>query len=215
MITFAGSMHIAIAGNIGSGKTTLAVMLARHYGWVPRLEPVIDNPYLEDYYADISRWAFNLEVYFLKERFKNILAIVKEKDKSSVQDRSIHEGVFVFAANNYAQGQLSQRDYETYMGLFEQMTTIVKYPDLLIYLRAPIEHLVANIQKRGREYEQTIPLDYLQGLNERYEDFINRQYKGRVMIVDVGGTDYQHRTEDFISIVDKIDAELFGLFSNN
>ncbi len=208
-------MHIAIAGNIGSGKTTLATMLARHYGWVPRLEPVIDNPYLEDYYSDISRWAFNMEVYFLKERFKNILAIISEKGKSSIQDRSIHEGVYVFAANNYAQGQLSERDYATYMELFEQMTTIVKYPDLLIYLRAPIEHLVANIQRRGRGYEQMMPLDYLRGLNERYEDFIRNRYKGRAMVIDVAGMDYQHRREDFLSIVDRVDAELFGLFSDN
>ncbi len=208
-------MHIAIAGNIGSGKTTLTKLLAKHYGWTPRLEPVIDNPYLGDYYADIRRWAFNLEVYFLKERFKNILEIIADKGSSSIQDRSIHEGVYVFAANNYAQGQLSDRDYETYMELFRQMTAIVKYPDLLVYLRAPIEHLVANIQQRGRDYEQTIPLEYLKGLNERYEHFISNRYKGRVIAVDVDGMDFLHRREDFLTVVDKIDAELFGLFSNN
>ncbi len=215
LTTFVPSMHIAIAGNIGSGKTTLATMLAGHYGWIPRFEPVIDNPYLEDYYRDISRWAFNVEVFFLKERFKNILIIRREKDKTSIQDRSIFEGVYVFAANNYAQGQLSDRDYETYMELFRHMTTIAQYPDMLIYLRASMEHLVANIQKRGREYEQAIPLDYLQRLNNRYEDFIKNQYKGRVMIVKVDGLDFEHREEDFDMIVNRIDAALYGLFSDN
>ncbi len=207
-------MLIAIAGNIGSGKTTLATMLARHYGWTPRLEPVIDNPYLEDYYADISRWAFCLEVYFLKERFKTVLDIARDKTTTYIQDRSIYEGVYVFAANNYAQGQLSRRDYETYMELFRQMTQIVNYPDLLIYLRAPLTSLVENIQHRGRAYEQTIPLDYLQGLNSSYENFINI-YEGRVIPIDTDGMDFLNRREDFLAITDKIDAELYGLFSKN
>ena len=206
-------MHIAIAGNIGSGKTTLTTMLARHYGWTPRFEPVMDNPYLEDYYHDIKRWAFNLEVYFLKERFRDILDILANPEITTIQDRSIFEGVYVFVANNYAQGQLSDRDFEAYMELFEQMTEIVKFPDLMIYLRAPIEHLMANIQKRGRDYEQTISLDYLKGLNAQYEDFIFNKYKGKVMVVDVNGLDYQHNQEDFMKITDKIDADLYGLFS--
>ena len=206
-------MHIAIAGNIGSGKTTLTTMLARHYGWTPRFEPVMDNPYLEDYYHDIKRWAFNLEVYFLKERFRDILDILANPEITTIQDRSIFEGVYVFVANNYAQGQLSDRDFEAYMELFEQMTEIVKFPDLMIYLRAPIEHLVANIQKRGRDYEQTISLDYLKGLNAQYEDFIFNKYKGKIMVVDVNGLDYQHNQEDFMKITDKIDADLYGLFS--
>ena len=206
-------MHIAIAGNIGSGKTTLTTMLARHYGWTPRFEPVMDNPYLEDYYHDIKRWAFNLEVYFLKERFRDILDILANPEITTIQDRSIFEGVYVFVANNYAQGQLSDRDFEAYMELFEQMTEIVKFPDLMIYLRAPIEHLVANIQKRGRDYEQTISLDYLKGLNAQYADFIFNKYKGKVMVVDVNGLDYQHNQEDFMKITDKIDADLYGLFS--
>ena len=206
-------MHIAIAGNIGSGKTTLTTMLAKHYGWTPHFEPVMDNPYLEDYYHDLKRWAFNLEVYFLKERFRDILDVVAHPEISTIQDRSIFEGVYVFVANNYAQGQLSDRDFEAYMELFEQMMDIVKYPDLMIYLRAPLEHLVANIQKRGREYEQTIALDYLKGLNERYDDFIFNKYKGRKMIIEVNGMDYQHNPADFRVITDRIDADLFGLFS--
>ncbi len=207
-------MHIAIAGNIGSGKTTLTKMLARHYGWEARLEPVMNNPYLDDYYKDIKRWAFNLEVFFLKERFKDVLRIAAHPEITTVQDRSIFEGVYVFVANNYAQGQLSDRDYEAYMELFEQMMSIVKMPDLMIYLRAPLEHLVKNIQKRGRQCEQTIPLEYLKGLNERYEEFIKEKYKGKVMIVDVTGMDYQSNQEDFLKITDRIDAELFGLFSD-
>lgn len=205
-------MNIAVAGNIGSGKTTLTNMLARHYGWVPRYEPVMENPYLEDYYHDIKRWAFNLEVYFLKERFKDVLDIVAHPEQTTIQDRSIFEGVYVFVANNYAQGQLSDRDFEAYMELFEQMMDIVHYPDLMIYLRAPLEHLVANIQKRGRDYEQSISLEYLKGLNERYEEFIFKKYKGKVMVVEVNGMDFQHRPEDFRKITDRIDAHLFGLF---
>lgn len=208
-------VHIAIAGNIGSGKTTLTTMLAKHYGWKPHFEPVMDNPYLEDYYHDLKRWAFNLEVYFLKERFRDILDVLSHPEISTVQDRSIFEGVYVFVANNYAQGQLSERDFEAYMELFEQMMEVVKFPDLMIYLRAPLEHLVANIQKRGRDYEQTIALDYLKGLNERYEDFIFNKYKGKKMIIEVNGMDYLHNPEDFRKITDKIDADLFGLFSEN
>lgn len=207
-------MHIAIAGNIGSGKTTLTRMLSLHYGWTPRFEPVMDNPYLEDYYKDIRRWAFNLEVFFLKERFRDVLDITAHPEKTVIQDRSIFEGVYVFVANNYAQGQLSERDYTAYMELFDQMINIVKYPDLMIYLRAPLEKLVENIQKRGRDYEQTISLDYLKGLNERYEEFIKNRYRGRVMTVDVSNMDFQNRQEDFLKITDRIDAELFGLFSN-
>lgn len=204
-------MHIAIAGNIGCGKTTLTKMLAKHYGWEPRFEAVNYNPYLEDYYKDIERWSFPLEVYFLKERFKDILDI-NASDHTIVQDRSIFEGVHVFVANNKAQGNLSDRDYETFMELFEQMMSIVKMPDLMIYLRASIPHLVANIQKRGREYEQQIQIEYLQGLNERYEDFIFNRYDGRTLVVDVTQMDFQHNKEDFAAIVDKINARLFNLF---
>lgn len=204
-------MHIAIAGNIGSGKTTLTKMLAKHYGWEARFERVMDNPYLEDYYRDIKRWSFNLEVFFLKERFKDVLAI-RHSRNTVIQDRSIFEGVYVFTKNNHDQGTISDLDYETYMELFDNMVSIVKEPDLMIYLRSSIEHLVDNIQKRGREYEQTMKLDYLKGLNQRYEDFIQNHYKGRVLVVDVNDMDYEHNPEDFRKITDKIDQILYGLF---
>ena len=204
-------MHIAIAGNIGSGKTTLTKMLAKRYGWKPRFESVDYNPYLEDYYKDIKRWSFPMEVFFLKERFKDLLEI-SQSDESVVQDRSIYEGVYVFTENNYAMGNLDDRDYETYMELFEDMTDAVQFPDLMIYLRASVSHLVSNIEKRGREYEQKMPLDYLENLNKRYEEFIKEKYKGRVLTIDVDNLDYQHQPKDFGFITDKIDRELFGLF---
>ena len=204
-------MHIAIAGNIGSGKTTLTTMLAKRYGWKPRFESVDYNPYLEDYYKDIKRWSFPMEVFFLKERFKDLLEISRS-DESVVQDRSIYEGVYVFTENNYAMGNLEDRDYETYMELFEDMTDAVQFPDLMIYLRASVSHLVSNIEKRGREYEQKMPLDYLENLNKRYEEFIKEKYKGRVLTIDVDNLDYQHQPKDFGFITDKIDRELFGLF---
>lgn len=206
-------MHIAIAGNIGSGKSTLTKMLAKHYGWEPRYEAVEHNPYLEDYYRDIHRWSFNLEVYFLKERFRDLLAIA-EADHTIIQDRTIYEGVYVFMQNNKAMGNLSERDYLTYMELFEQMMSMVRLPDLMIYLRASVPHLVGNIQKRGREYEQTIQLDYLQNLNERYEDFIYNKYPGQVMTIEKDHLDFLNRSKDFAQIVDRIDRTLFGLFSN-
>lgn len=206
-------MHIAIAGNIGSGKTTLTTLLAQHYGWTPRFEAVDYNPYLEDYYQDIPRWSFNMEVFFLKERFRDLLAI-EQSETAVIQDRSIYEGVYVFTATNKAMGNLSDRDFETYMGLFESMMMIVKYPDLMIYLRASVPHLVANIQRRGRDYEQSMPLDYLTHLNERYEDFIFHKYKGKVLVMDVDGLDFLHNPKELAQIVDKVDANLFGLFSH-
>lgn len=204
-------MHIAIAGNIGSGKTTLTRMLSKHYGWEPKFESVVENPYLEDYYHNIERWGFNLEIFFLKQRFMDILEIAKS-DKTVIQDRSIFEGVYVFVANNYAQGNLSDRDFETFMCLFEQMMGLVREPDLMIYLRASLPHLIGNIQKRGREYEKSIQIDYLQGLNERYEDFIQNRYKGRVLIIDKDPIDFEHNPEHFRMITEKIDRQLFGLF---
>ena len=205
-------MHIGIAGNIGCGKTTLTRMLASHYGWIPKYESVTYNPYLEDYYKDIPRWSFNLEVYFLEQRFRDVLEISRSKDVI-IQDRTLLEGVYIFVANNYAMGNLSERDYTTYMNLFRAMISLVKEPDLLIYLRCGIPHLVSQIQKRGRDYEQSISIDYLTGLNERYEKFIGEDYKGRVLTIEADNLDFENRPEDFELITEKIDAELYGLFS--
>ncbi len=206
-------MHIAVAGNIGAGKTTLTNMLAAHYGWEKRLEPVVNNPYMEDYYSDIKRWSFAMEVFFLKERFRDVLEVAKA-DHTIIQDRSIFEGVYVFVENNYRQGNLSETDFKTYMELFDLMVRVTKYPDLLIYLRKSVPELVRQIQKRGREYEQTMQLEYLKGLNERYEDFIFRRYKGKVLVIESDGMDFEHNPADFGKIIDRIDAELFGLFSS-
>ena len=204
-------MHIVIAGNIGSGKSTLTKLLAQHYGWTPRYETVENNPYLEDYYRDIHRWSFNLEVFFLKERFRDMLAI-SQAQGTIIQDRSIFEGVYVFMANNKAMGNMSDRDFNTYMELFDQMLSIIKLPDLMIYLRASVAHLIANIQKRGRDYEQTMQLEYIENLNKRYEDFITNQYKGRVMIVDKDSLDFENNRKDFASITTRIDNLFYGLF---
>lgn len=204
-------MFIAVAGNIGAGKTTLTELLAKHYGWEPHFEVVAENPYMEDYYKDIHRWSFCLETFFLKERFRDLLEISNTKHYV-IQDRSIFEGVHVFAANNQAMGNMEQRDYATFMELFEQMTSVARTPDLMIYLKASIPHLVANIQKRGRSYEQGIPIDYLQNLNNRYEDFINNKYEGKVLTINVDNLDFLHKREDFFYITDKIDRICFSLF---
>lgn len=203
-------MHIGIAGNIGCGKTTLTRKLSEYYGWTPRYESVTYNPYLEDYYSDIPRWSFNLEVYFLAQRFKDILDI-RRSDEVIIQDRTILEGVHIFVENNYRMGNLSDRDFRTYMDLFELMMSLVKEPDLLIYIKSSVPHLVSQIQKRGREYEQGISLDYLAGLNSLYEKWID-SYKGKLLIIDGDGMDFENRPEDFASITDRIDAMLFGLF---
>lgn len=207
-------MYIAIAGNIGSGKTTLTNMLAKHYKWTKFLEPVAQNPYLEDYYKDIPRWALNMEVFYLKQRFKNLLDILKSKE-TIIQDRSIYEGVYVFAENNRKMGNMDERDYTTFMELFQEMMSVVRPPELMIYLRASVPHLVKNIQKRGRDYEQKIPIDYLQGLNTLYEDFIENKYKSNVLVVDVDQIDFEHNPKEFGDIIERIDAELFGLFSKD
>lgn len=204
-------MYIAVAGNIGSGKSTLTRLLAHHYGWEARYETVEENPYLEDYYRDIHRWSFNLEVFFLKERFRDLLAIEQSK-KTIIQDRTIYEGVYVFMQNNKEMGNLSDRDYETYMELFEQMMSVVRPPDLLIYLKASVPHLVGNIQLRGREYEQAMQLDYLENLNRRYDDFIYNKYQGDVMTVEKDGMDFLNNSKDLAKIIDRIDRQLFGLF---
>ena len=203
-------MHIGIAGNIGSGKTTLTRMLAEHYGWTPKYESVTYNPYLEDYYRDIPRWSYNLETYFLAQRFKDLLEISKSDDVV-IQDRTILEGVHIFVENNREMGNLSERDYDTYMQIFSLMMSMVSLPDLLIYLRSSVSHLVSQIQKRGRDYEQSMSLDYLGGLNEKYEKW-REGYKGKLLIIDADMLDFENRPEDFESITDKIDAQLYGLF---
>ena len=203
-------MHIGIAGNIGCGKTTLTRMLAEHYGWTPKFEAVSYNPYLEDYYKDIQRWSFNLETYFLTQRFKDVLEIANS-DKTIIQDRTIFEGVHIFVANNKAMGNLTDRDYSTYMDLFDLMMSLVKAPDLLIYLKSSIPHLVGQIQKRGREYEKGISIEYPTGLNLRYEQWIG-EYKGQVLTIEADDLDFENRPEDFSYITDKIDARLYGLF---
>ena len=204
-------MHIGVAGNIGSGKTTLTGMLSAHYGWTPKYEAVTYNPFLEDYYKDIPRWSFNLEVYFLTQRLKDAIAI-SQCEGTVIQDRTIFEGVYIFVANNYALGNLSKRDFDAYMDLFNVMMHSIKTPDLLIYLRCSVPHLVGQIQKRGRSYEQGISLEYLTGLNERYEKFVKEQYPGEVLTIDADRLDFEHNREDFASITDKLDARLYGLF---
>ena len=203
-------MHIAIAGNIGSGKTTLTKMLAAHYGWTPKFEAVTYNPYLEDYYKDIERWSYNLETYFLAQRFQDVLEIAKSEEVI-IQDRTIMEGVYIFVANNKAMGNLSDRDFDTYMQLFSLMMSMVKKPDLLIYLKSSVPHLVSQIQKRGRDYEKSISIEYLNNLNERYEEWIN-SYDGPVLVIEADELDFENRPEDFAMITDRIDAQLFGLF---
>lgn len=203
-------MHIGVAGNIGSGKSTLTRMLAAHYGWTPKFEAVTYNPYLEDYYKDIQRWSFNLETYFLAQRFKDVLEIANSNDVI-VQDRTILEGVNIFVANNKEMGNLTDRDYDTYMDLFHLMMSLVKAPDLLVYLKSSVPHLVSQIQKRGRDYEQGMSIEYLTNLNRRYEKWID-EYQGHVLTIDTDGLDFENIPEDFAMITDKIDAQLYGLF---
>ncbi len=203
-------MHIGVAGNIGSGKTTLTRMLAEHYGWKPQFESVTFNPYLEDYYKDISRWSYNLETYFLAQRFKDLLEISRSEE-TIIQDRTLMEGVHIFVENNREMGNLSERDYNTYMQLYGLMMSLVRPPELLIYLKSSIAHLVANIQKRGREYEQGISIEYLDGLNRHYEEWIG-SYEGRLLVIETDDLDFKDNPEHFALITDRIDAELYGLF---
>ena len=206
-------MHIAIAGNIGSGKTTLTNMLAKRYGWKAHYEPVDNNPYLEDYYHDMKRWAFNLQIFFLNKRFKDVVEISKSKD-TIVQDRTIFEDARIFAPNLHDMGLMSDRDFANYSDLFDLMVSLVKLPDLMIYIRSSVPRLIDNIQKRGRSYEQTIRIDYLRGLNDRYDERI-KDYK-RTLIIDEGHScECLNRSRDFRRIADQIDAELFGLFSKD
>ena len=203
-------MHIAIAGNIGSGKTTLTRMLAAQYKWTPKFESVDYNPYLADFYEDMERWSFNLQIYFLNKRFKDVVDISKSSEVI-IQDRTIYEDARIFAPNLHGMGLMSTRDFENYSDLFDLMMSLVNPPDLLIYLRAGVPHLVSQIQKRGRDYEKSIRIDYITGLNERYENWI-KDYKHRLLILDVDRLKFEGNPDDFREICDKIDAELFGLF---
>lgn len=203
-------MHIAIAGNIVSGKTTLTTMLAKRYNWTPRFEPVDDNPYLDDFYADMTRWSFNLQIYFLNKRFRDVVAISKSHD-TVIQDRTIFEDACIFAPNLHSMGMMSDRDFDNYTDLFNLMMSLVKLPDLLIYIRSGIPNLVSHIQKRGREYEKSIRIDYLQGLNTLYENWIST-YEGNLMIVDGNRLHFKENPQDFKEITDMIDDRLYGLF---
>jgi deoxyadenosine/deoxycytidine kinase len=204
-------MHIAIAGNIGSGKTTLTRLLSKHYKWEPHYEDVDENPYLNDFYNDMQRWSFNLQIYFLNSRFNQILDI-RKSGKTVIQDRTIYEDAHIFAPNLHAMGLLSSRDFDNYFSLFQLMNSLVQPPDLLIYLRASVPTLVSQIQKRGRDYENSIRLDYLKRLNERYEAWIGKYDLGKLLVVDVDNLNFNEKNEDLSYIINKIDAEIHGLF---
>jgi len=204
-------MHIAIAGNIGAGKTTHTRLLAKHYRWTPQFEDVVDNPYLDDFYNEMERWSFNLQVYFLNSRFRQLLEIRNSK-KSIIQDRTIYEDAFIFAPNLHAMGLLTNRDFNNYRSLFDLMESVVDPPDLMIYLRSSIPNLVSQIHKRGRDYENSISIDYLSRLNERYEAWIHDYNKGKLLIIDVDNINFVDSPEDLGEIINKIDAQLHGLF---
>jgi deoxyadenosine/deoxycytidine kinase len=204
-------MHIAVAGNIGSGKTTLTRLLARHYGWKPHYEDVDDNPYLNDFYEDMQRWSFNLQIYFLNSRFNQIVEI-RRTGENIIQDRTIYEDAHIFAPNLHDMGLMSTRDFDNYKSLFDLMCSLIQPPDLLIYLRATVPTLVSQIQKRGREYEKSIRIDYLQRLNERYEAWINGYKYEKMLIVEVDNLNFAEKQSDLRYIVDKIDAQIHGLF---
>ena len=204
-------MHIAIAGNIGAGKTTLTDLLAKHYGWEAHYEDVVDNPYLDDFYHQMDRWSFNLQVYFLNSRFRQVLQI-RQSGKTIIQDRTIYEDAHIFAPNLHAMGLMSNRDFKNYSTLFDLMQDLVAAPDLLIYLRSSVPNLVGQIHKRGREYENSISIEYLSGLNDRYENWIKGYDKGKLLVIDVDRLDFVDKPEDLGSIIDKIDAEINGLF---
>ncbi|MEN9394013.1 MAG: hypothetical protein RL362_234 [Bacteroidota bacterium] len=204
-------MHIAIAGNIGSGKTTLTTLLAKHYKYQPHFEEVDDNPYLIDFYKDMQRWSFNLQVFFLKSRLAQLIDL-KKKGKNVIQDRTIYEDAYIFAPNLHAMGLMTTRDFENYADLFSAMDEFITPPDLLIYLRASVPSLVQNIQKRGREYEEAIRLDYLTRLNERYEAWISTYNKGKLLIIDIDNNRFHEKAEDLGNIISGIDSQLHGLF---
>jgi len=204
-------MHIAVAGNIGSGKTTLTGMLAKHFGWEALFESVDNNPYIVSFYEDMQRWSFNLQVYFLNNRFRQVVEIRKKK-KDVIQDRTIYEDAHIFAPNLHAMGLMPTRDFDNYSSLFELMMQFLQPPDLLVYLKANVSTLVSQIHKRGREYENSIRLDYLNSLNERYEEWISNYKDGKLLIVDVNTVKFAEVAEDFGSVIDMVRAELYGLF---
>ena len=204
-------MHIAIAGNIGAGKTTLTQLLAKHYKIEAQLEDVVDNPYLDDFYNEMERWSFNLQVYFLNSRFRQVVQI-RKSGKNIIQDRTIYEDANIFAPNLHAMGLMTNRDFDNYSSLFNLMESTVQAPDLLIYLRSTIPNLVNQIHKRGRDYENSISIDYLSRLNERYEAWIDGYEKGRLLIIDVDHLDFVEKAEDLGEIIEKIDSEINGLF---
>jgi deoxyadenosine/deoxycytidine kinase len=204
-------MHIAIAGNIGSGKTTLSGLLAKNFGWQPHYEDVDTNPYLPSFYEDMQRWSFNLQIYFLNSRFRQIVDI-RKSGKNVIQDRTIYEDANIFAPNLHTMNLMTTRDYENYQSLFELMSSFIQPPDLLIYLRADVPTLVRNIQKRGRDYEASIRLDYLKSLNERYENWINNYTEGKLLIFDVDNINFQDNAEDLGRIIEGVQANLHGLF---
>ncbi|MEP2936768.1 MAG: deoxynucleoside kinase [Gilvibacter sp.] len=204
-------MHVAIAGNIGSGKTTLTKLLAKHYKWQPHFEDVEDNPYLDDFYNQMERWSFNLQVYFLNSRFRQIVDI-REGGKDIIQDRTIYEDAYIFAPNLHAMGLMTNRDFENYRSLFDLMESVTEAPDLLIYLRSSIPNLVNQIHQRGREYENSISIDYLSRLNERYEAWIHDYDKSNLLIFDVDSLDFVSDPEHLGDVISRIDAELHGLF---
>ncbi len=203
-------MHVAVAGNIGSGKTTLTKLLSKHYKWKPHYEDVENNPYLNSFYEDMQRWSFNLQVYFLNSRFRQVIDI-HESGKNVIQDRTIYEDAYIFAPNLHSMNLMSTRDFENYISLFELMSSFIKAPDLLIYLRANIPTLVEQIQSRGREYEESIRLDYLKLLNNRYENWITKYTLGKLLIIDVDNLDFK-KPEDLSIVIEKVDAEINGLF---
>lgn len=204
-------MHIAVAGNIGSGKTTLTRILGKQFSWDTHFEDVDDNPYLNDFYSDMQRWSFNLQIYFLNSRFSQIIDI-RKSGKTVIQDRTIYEDAYIFAPNLHSMGLMSTRDFENYYTLFNLMVSLIQPPDLTIYLRASVPTLVNQIQRRGRKYESSIRLDYLKRLNERYESWIETYNDGRVLIVDADSMDFLGNPEDVNLVIDKINAELHGLF---
>jgi deoxyadenosine/deoxycytidine kinase len=204
-------MHIAVAGNIGSGKTTLAGLLAKHYDWDAHYEALDDNPYISDFYDDMQRWSFNLQIYFLHSRFNSIIR-AKNNKNTTILDRTIYEDAYIFAPNLHAMGLMSTRDFDTYQALFSSIKTLLAAPDLLIYLRSSIGNIVGQIQKRGREYEDSIRLDYLRRLNERYEAWISTYKEGKLLVIDVDDIDFENDPSHLGSIINKIDAELHGLF---